>query len=102
MDGYRFLRFEASPEYQLRAQGYAEKAAELAGRLTEGAEDIRSTSGYKDSKEWLMMATEGAEEHLKAEWMRYYMVNAIAYGLQTKGLDWREKFLAAHDLYTGV
>ena len=38
-------------------------------------------------------------EQEAVNWMKYYMANAIAYGIQTKNLDWRTKFLAAWDLF---
>lgn len=99
MDGYRFISFEAAASVQKRAQ--ACRIGKVAEKVL--AEDgVRGSEAYEDAMEWFRTTIEGLEKRLAAEWARYFMVNAIAYGIQTGEKDWIPKFLAAYDLYKGL
>ena len=57
---------------------------------------------YLDAKDWFIETTMSCDQSEAIRWMQYYMSNAIAYGIQTKDLDWRTKFLAAYDLFNSL
>ena len=104
MTGYEFTRFEADFTAKTKARAYdanvvamqAMRAFDLAGKNYKGNED------YQDAKDWFLETTMSCDQHEAINWMKYYMANAIAYGIQTKNLDWRTKFLAAYDIFNGL
>ena len=95
MTGYEFMRFEADSPYQYKAQEYNREKVAQQVLLSRDGDILRDKDGYQDAKEWFLEKIMDCEKWEAIEWMTYYMVNAIAYGLQTKDLGWKEKFLAA-------
>ena len=104
MTGYEFTRFEADFTSKVKARAYeasvvamqAERAFGLAGK------DYKEEPDYIDAKHWFIETTMSCDEDEAINWMKYYMANAIAYGIETKNLDWRTKFLAAWDLFVSL
>lgn len=102
MTGYEFTRFEADFTSQMKAQYYDTKTVAFQILHNEKNVDLRKTDDYQDAKEWFIETTMSCDEAEAMQWMNYYMANAIAYGIQTKHLDWRTKFLAAYDIANGL
>ena len=104
LNGYEFTRFEADFTSQLKAQAYdADVVAMQAMHAFERAgEDYKEAPDYIDAKDWFIETTMSCDHDEAVNWMKYYMANAIAYGIQTKNLDWRTKFLAAWDLFEHI
>ncbi len=99
MTGYEFTRFEADFTSKTKSQAYdASTVAFQIGYNNPGV-DFRQDSDYADAKDWFCDSTMSCDKKEAINWMKYYMANAIAYGIQTKNLDWRTKFLAAWDLF---
>lgn len=98
MNGYEFTRFEADFTAKVKAQHYdvVEVQRSIVARANT---DLRKTADYDDAKDWFIDTTMSCTQREAISWMNYYMANAIAYGIQTKNLDWRTKFLAAYDLF---
>lgn len=100
MTGHEFTRFEADFTAKMKAKKYydAGTVAYLIEYTNPGV-DLQDSADYKDAKYWFVETTMSCTKEEALNWMGYYMANAIAYGIQTKNLDWRTKFLAAYDLY---
>lgn len=104
MNGYEFTRFEADFTNKVKAQAYdAEVIAMKCKEAFEKAgKNFWTEPDYLDAKNWFLETTMSCDQEEAINWMKYYMANAIAYGIQTKNLDWRTKFLAAWDLFRGL
>lgn len=101
MNGYEFTRFDADFTSKVKANAYdadvvAMKAMEALGTNYKQNED------YTDAHYWFIETTMSCNEEEAINWMKYYMADAIAYGIQTKNLDWRTKFLAAYDIFVSL
>lgn len=102
MTGYEFTRFEADFTSKLKARNYDVKAVALKIKNNNPNIDFRAEEDYSDSKSWMVDTTMSCNLEEAISWMKYYMLNAIAYGIETKNLDWRTKFLAAYDIYNNL
>ena len=103
MTGYEFTRFEADFTAKMKAKNLAfdSKTLQMACVKSVG-EDYKNNADYKDAKEWFIETTMSCDQEEAVNWMKYYMSNAIAYGIQTQNLDWRTKYLAAYDLFNSL
>lgn len=98
LNGYEFTRFEANYADKVKAQAY--EASILAWKCASSIfGDYKEEADYKDASFWLYEVTSSCDKKEAIDWMKYFMVNAIAYGIQTKNLDWKTKFLAAYDIF---
>lgn len=102
MTGYEFTRFDADYTSKCKASAYEASIVAFQIEYNSKTEDLRLNPDYIDAKEWFIDTTMSCDREEATNWMKYYMANAIAYGIQTKNLDWRTKFLAAYDLYNGL
>ena len=104
MTGYEFTRFEADFTSKVKAQAY--EASVVAMKIKEAfqksGKNFWEEADYKDAKDWFIDSTMSCDKQEAINWMKYYMANAIAYGIETKNLDWRTKFMAAWDLFRGL
>lgn len=104
MTGYEFTKFDADHTSKVKAQGY--EACVVAMQCKQAYEKSGKTfwleSDYQDAKDAMIDVTMSCDREEAIKWMKYFMANAIAYGIQTKSLDWRTKFLAAWDLFRGL
>lgn len=102
MNAYEFTRFEADFTNTLKAKSY--NITDMAKKIyaTSGGRDFRKDSHYKECEDMYVELTMSCDKKEAIGWMQYWMVNAIAYGIQTKNLDWKCKFLAAYDLYNSL
>lgn len=102
MTGYEFTRFEADFTNKVKAQAYDAGTVAFQIKYNNPTIDFRSEADYEDAKNWFVETTMSCNEGEAINWMKYYMANAIAYGIQTKNKDWRTKFLAAWDLFNSL
>lgn len=100
MNGYEFTRFEADFTSQVKASMY--EAPVVAMQAERCSQNYKEEPDYLDAKEWFIETTMSCNQEEAINWMKYYMTNAIAYGIATKNLDWRTKFLAAWDLFESL
>ena len=99
MTGYEFTRFESDFTSKVKAQAYEASVVAFQIEYDNPGVDFKQDADYIDAKDWFIETTMSCDKDEAINWMKYYMANAIAYGIQTKSLDWRTKFLAAWDLF---
>lgn len=102
MNGYEFTRFEANYTSKMKAQYYDAGTLSFMIEYNHPDRNLRDEFDYKDAKDWFIETTMSCNKDERINWMKYYMANAIAYGIQTKNPDWQHKFLAAYDLFIHV
>ena len=99
MTGYEFTKFSADYTSKVKAGSYEISVVAFQIEYSNPEVDFREDADYVDAKNWFLETTMSCNKREAINWMKYYMANAIAYGIQTKNKDWRTKFLAAFDLY---
>lgn len=99
MNGYEFTRFEANYINKVKAGAYDASTIAFQIEYNNPGTDFRTDADYVDASHWMIDSTMSCDQEEAINWMTYYMSNAIAYGIETKNLDWRTKFLAAYDLF---
>lgn len=104
MNGYEFTRYNADYTSKLKAQAYDTRAVALQAMRSydRDGKDYREDPDYKDATDWFLETTESCNKEEATGWMKYYMANAIAYGIATKNPDWKTKYLAAYDLHNSL
>ena len=104
MTGYEFTRFESDFTDKVKAQAYvaSEVALKAKQAFINAGKDYKDDPDYKDATHWFIETTMSCDQEEAVNWMKYYMTNAIAYGIKTKNLDWRTKFLAAWDIFESL
>lgn len=103
MTGYEFTRFEANFTTKLKIKNFAFDIKAVEFHIDYNSrEDLRKTADYEDAKFWFIETTSSCIKEEAINWMSYYMMNAVAYGMETKNLDWRTKYLAAYDLFMSL
>jgi len=102
MNAYEFTRFEANFMIKQKAQSYEASVVAYQIEYNNPGIDFRTDADYIDAKDWFIETTMSCDKKEAINWMQYYMANAIAYGIETKNLDWRTKFLAAYDLFNSL
>lgn len=99
MTGYEFTHYyQPNFSARVKAEGYPFHA--VYTKIMLKVPDIQSSASYADAKEWIIDVTMSCDKQEALAWMNTYMVNAIAYGIETKDLDWQNKFVAAFDIMT--
>lgn len=101
MTGYEFTKIDLDFTSVLKAKAYDASvvAMQAMQAFDKVGVDYQADPDYKDAKYWFIETTMSCDQDEAVNWIKFYMVNAIAYGIQTKNLDWRTKFLAAWDLF---
>lgn len=102
MTGCEFTRLDADFTSNTKAQAYDARTVAFQIEYNNPDVDFRKDADYEDAKFWFIESTLSCDEDEAINWMKYYMVNAIGYGIKTKNLDWRTKFLAAYDLFNSL
>ena len=102
MTGYEFTRFEADFTNRMKAMHYDAGTVAFKIKQSNPTIDFRKDPDYKDAEHWFIDTTMSCDPEEAVTWMKYYMANAIAYGIETKNRDWRTKFLAAYDLFISL
>lgn len=102
MTGYEFTRFDADFTCMLKAKSYDVDTIAFQIDYNNPGVDFTKDPDYEDAHYWFIETTMSCTKEEAINWMKYYMSNAIAYGIQTKNLDWRTKFLAALDIFSNL
>lgn len=104
MNGYEFTRFEADFTSKVKARAYEASVVAMKCKAVYEQDliDYKQDPDYQDARNWFIDTTMSCNKEEAINWMKYYMANAIAYGIETKNLDWRTKFLAAYDLHESL
>lgn len=85
---------------KLKARTY--DARTLAFQIDYTDPTVRGSKKYEEAKDAFIDTTMSCDLDEAINWMNWYMVDAIAYGIVTKDRDWRYLFLAAYDLYNDL
>lgn len=64
--------------------------------------DFTQEPAYKEADNIFFEITSSCTKTEAMNWLKFYMVSAIGYGVKTKNSDWMHKFLAARDLYEEI
>ena len=102
LSAYEFTRFDADFTAKEKTQYYDLRAVEFLIEYRAKGVDLRKTDDYKECKDTFIELTMSGDLEEAISWMEYWMANAMAYGNQTRNLDWRTKFLAAYDIHEGL
>lgn len=103
MNGYEFTRMENNFTKKMKkARCYEASVVAFQIDYNNPYNNFREDDDYKDAKDWFIETTMSCNTSEAVDWMKYYMANAIAYGIVTKNLDWMTKFLAAYDLFVDL
>ena len=74
------------------------KADEVAKRIKEGDPELVLTDDYRDTLDAYIDETSSCDVYEAVHWMIHTGKLAIQYGLDTKNLDWKVKFIVAWDI----
>lgn len=96
MTAYELTRFEANYACKQKAGTYC--ADVVALQLTSGRTDHRQNPKYKAAEDVYYDLTGACTAEEAQRWAQYWTANALAYGIQTRDMDWVYLFLAAYDL----
>lgn len=99
MTALEFIKFR--PDWMAKSFKRAERAFDsdvLAMKAKESIKNYKNNSDYNETLELLYDVTMSCSKQEAIKWAEYYMKTAIVYGLDSKNLDWRTKFLASYDL----
>lgn len=99
MNAYEFTRFEADFTAREVSKKYDLGTIEFMIHYNNPGKDFSQDPEYIDAYNTFMELTMSCTYNEAIKWAHYWIVNAIAYGNQTKNKDWMQKFLAANDLY---
>lgn len=104
MNAYEFTRMDVDFTCVLKARAYDANVVAIMAKevFDKSGVNYKDIPDYKDSMHWFIETTMSCDEQEAVNWMKFYMVNSIAYGIQTKNLDWRTKFLAAYDIFNDL
>lgn len=100
MSAYEFTRFEADFTAKEVAQYYDLGTIEFMIGYNNPDRNLREEPEYIDADSVFYELTMSCSYEEALNWAKYWTMNAIAYGNQTRNRDWMHKFLAAYDLYT--
>lgn len=100
MNAYEFTRFEADFTAKEKAKGYDLGTIEFLIQYNNPKRDFRSEAEYKEAYDMFIELTMSCNEKEAISWAKYWVMNSIAYGNQTKDRKWMVFFMAANDLYT--
>lgn len=74
------------------------KAPDLAKKIVEKDPEIRYTKEYGETQDAYIDYTHSCDVGEAVAWMIHIGKMAIQYGLDTKNLDWKVKFIVAWDI----
>lgn len=97
MTAFEFLTFQPTSHSRQRADSYEQLICFM--RIEKILPQIREDSKYKQTYQILSTFTTALDRDKAVECLSGYKINAIAYGIETKDLDWRIFFVAAYDLW---
>lgn len=91
VDGYR-------PSMMAYAKGMEYKPKDVAKRIIETSPDIRYEKEYGETQDVYIDETMSCDVDEVLRWMIQIGKEAIRYGIDTKNLDWKIKFIVAWDI----
>jgi len=74
------------------------KPADIAEKIKKMNPDLVLTDDYRDTMDVYIDETQSFDPYEAVRWMAHTGKLAIQYGLDTKNLDWKVKFIVAWDI----
>lgn len=74
------------------------KADDVAKRIKDGDPELVLTDDYRETMDVYIDETESCDVGEAVSWMIHTGKTAIMYGIDTKNLDWKVKFIVAWDI----
>ena len=105
MEAYEFANFNPDRKCMSLVQSkYAceDVAQKIIRTFSAKGKDYRKEKDYKESSRVFIELTMSCDEFECISWMEHWMATAMAYGIQTKNLDWQTKFMAAWNIWCGI
>lgn len=101
MNAYEFTRVENGFTHKMDTSDVNVPwiAHHVVASFARAGQDYTEDPDYIEARHIFIDTTMSCNQLEAVKWLEYYMVNAIAYGIATKNLDWKTKFLAAYDLW---
>lgn len=99
MTAYEFTKIGMDFTGKVKPRCYDASVVAFQIEYGHGANDPREEKEYHEAENIYLDLTMSCTREEAVSWMKYWMVNAIAYGIVTKSRDWQYKFLAAYDLW---
>ena len=99
MDAYEFTRFDADYTAKEATKDYDLKTIEYLIHYNNPTRDFRSEKEYEEAKDVFYDCTLSCDYDEAIRWMKYFVMNSIAYGNQTRDTKWMIFFLASYDIY---
>ena len=91
LDSYR-------PSLMAIAKSMDYKPAEVAEKIKQKDPELNCTEEYRETMNEYIDYTQSCDLDEAVQWMIHIGKLAIQYGLDTKNLDWKVKFLVAWDI----
>lgn len=96
-DAYWFVtKYTPNNNCIIKAQTY--DLAILEMRILCEHKDIKNSKEYSNTKSIFYDLTMSCDSNEAKRWLNHYVIKAIAYGLDTKDLNWQYYFLSAYDI----
>ena len=102
MTAYEFTRINVDFTSKVKAKDYDPNAVALKLNLSNPDKNLRVQPKYIEAKNMFIDCTMSCDYNEAAGWMRYWMEDAIAYGICTKDRAWAYFFLAAYDIHNAL
>lgn len=74
----------------------------LYNKVIYGIPDYQQDEDYTSCRRLLLATIKDVSDEKAISWMKLFMVKAIAYGIESRNLDWKPKFLAAYKIFTAI
>ena len=92
-----FMEYHASLTSMVKSMNY--DFHEVVKSIIISSPDIRKMDGYPEARKAYVSFSSGCEnEDDIVHWMSHFCRLSIQYGIETKNLDWKIKFIAAWDI----
>ena len=98
MTAYEFINYDAGYEYRQKALQCCMQRVYQLILINNPGRDFTTELEYKDAENIFYDVTGSCDKGEACDWLMDFMVQAVAYGFETKNLDWQHKFLAAHNI----
>ena len=96
MTAYEFTRMESDFTKKVRISHIDRE--QVNGWMNERIYTLRSKKKYIEARDIFMEVTMSCDNEERIGWMKFFMDNAIAYGIYSKDTNWVNFYSAAYDI----
>lgn len=103
MTAYEFTKYNADFRNILKVRSYDINVVSEKININDPKHNyFRYTKEYKEASNIFIDLTMSCNKGEAIHWMEKWMIDALAYGVETKDLDWRSFFMAAYDIHASL